>query len=172
MSNTCPATVNRPAGLPTNRAVSRPQFHFRLERVRALREREEEHAREELASSLAVRMKGEAMLRAAADDVNGAQEIRRQSSTAALSGAELLALQAYLERAERAHESAALELDRRDVEVDARRAALTARAQERQVLERLKDRRKADHVREHDRREGVLLDEMAINAHRRAGASL
>jgi flagellar FliJ protein len=150
--------------------VSRPQFHFRLERVRALRERAEEHAREELASSLAVRMKGEAMLRAAADSVDGAQQIRRQSSTAALSGAELLALQAYLERAERAHESAALELDRRDAEVDARRAALTVRAQERQVLERLKDRRRADHDREHDRREGALLDEMALTAHRRLGA--
>ena len=172
MSNRCPATVNSPTRLPTNRAVSRPQFHFRLERVRALREREEEFAREELASSLAIRMKGEAMLRAAAQDVNGAQQIRRQSSTAAVSGAELLALQAYLERAERAHESAALELDRRDAEVDARRAALTARAQERQVLERLKDRRKADHDREHDRREGVLLDEMALNTHRRQGAAL
>jgi flagellar FliJ protein len=151
--------------------VSRPQFNFRLERVRALREREEEHAREELASSLAVRMKGEAMLRAAQEDVDGAQQVRRQSSTAALSGAELLALQAYLERAERVQESAALELDRREAEVDARRAALATRAQERQVLERLKDRRRADHNREHDRREGVLLDEMALAAHRRAGAA-
>jgi flagellar FliJ protein len=151
--------------------VSRPQFNFRLERVRALREREEEHAREELASSLNVRMKGEAMLHAARAEVDGAQQIRRQSSTAALSGAELLALQAYLERAERAHESASLELDRRDAEVDARRAALAVRAQERQVLERLKERRKADHNREHDRREGILLDEMALAAHRRAGAA-
>jgi hypothetical protein len=40
------------------------------------------------------------------------------------------------------------------------------------VLERLKKRRKADHKRESERAEGVLLDEMAISSHRRAGASL
>jgi flagellar FliJ protein len=151
--------------------VTRPPFQFRLERVRALRERAEEQAQEELASSLAIQMKGEAMLRAASNNVDGAHRARRQSSTGELSGAELIALQAYLERAERARESAALELDRREAEVDARRAALTARSQERQVLEKLKERRREDHNREHDRRESVVLDEMALNSHRRAGGA-
>ena len=151
--------------------MTRPPFQFRLERVRALREQAEEKAQEELASSLSVRLKGEAMLRAAAESVNGAQRARRESATLDLSGSELIALQHYLERAERARESAALELDRRDAEVDARRAALTARSQERQVLERLKERRRADHQREVDRRESLLLDEMALNAHRRMGTA-
>jgi flagellar FliJ protein len=151
--------------------VTRP-FQFRLERVRALRERAEEQAREELASSLAYQLKGEAMLRAAAENVDGAQKARRQSSGADLSGADLRALQAYMERAERARESAELELDRREAEVHARRSALTQRSQERQVLERLKERRAADHRVEMQRREGVLLDEMALNMHRRAGAAL
>jgi flagellar FliJ protein len=150
--------------------VTRP-FQFRLERVRELREHAEDQAREELASSLAIRMKGEAMLRAAADDMDAAQDARRQGSSADLSGAELLALQAYLERAERQRESAALELDRRQAEVDARRQALAVRSQERQVLERLKDRRRDDHRRDVERREGALLDEMAIVAHRRMGAA-
>ena len=150
--------------------MTRP-FQFRLERVRALRERAEEHAQEELANSLAIQLKGEAMLRAASENVSDAREARRRSSTADLSGAELLALQAYMERTERARESAELELDRREAEVDARRSALTVRSQERQVLERLKERRRADHSREMDRREGVLLDEMALNAHRRAEAA-
>jgi flagellar protein FliJ len=150
--------------------VTRP-FQFRLERVRELREHAEDQAREELASSMAVRMKGEAMLRAAAEDVGAAHDARRRTAVADLSGAELLALQAYLERTERQRESAALELDRREAEVDARRQALTVRSQERQVLERLKDRRQADHKREAERHEGALLDEMAINAHRRMGAA-
>jgi flagellar FliJ protein len=150
--------------------VTRP-FQFRLERVRALRESAEEQAREDLAASLAVRMKGEAMLEAAADEVSGAHHARRGASGVNLSGAELVALQTYLERAERQRESAALELDRREAEVDARRVALTQRSQERQVLERLKDRRRADHNREMDRREGALLDEMALVAHRRMGAA-
>jgi flagellar FliJ protein len=150
--------------------VTRP-FQFRLERVRELREHAEDQAREELASSLAVRMKGEAMLRAANEDAAAAQDARRQKAAADLTGAELLAMQAYLERTERQRESAALELDRREAEVDARRQALAVRSQERQVLERLKDRRRADHQREMDRREGALLDEMALAAHRRLGAA-
>jgi flagellar FliJ protein len=150
--------------------VTRP-FQFRLERVRELREHAEDQAREELASSMAVRMTGEAMLRAASDDVGAAHDARRRTAAADLSGAELLALQAYLERTERQRESAALELDRRSAEVDARRQALTVRSQERQVLERLKDRRAADLRRVAERREGVLLDEIAINAHRRAEAA-
>ena len=150
--------------------MTRP-FHFRLERVRELREHAEDQAREELASSMAVRMKGEAMLRTAAQDVDAAQDARRRTAAADLSGAELLALQAYLERTERQRESAALELDRRQAEVDARRQALTVRSQERQVLERLKDRRREDHKREMERREGALLDEMALAAHRRMGAA-
>jgi flagellar FliJ protein len=153
--------------------VTRRPFNFRLERVRALRERAEEQAREELASSLAVRLKGEAMLRAAAADVDGAQDARRKSSGSHASGADLVAAQAYLERTERAHEAAALELDRRDAEVDARRTVLAQKARDREVLERLKKRKRADHDRESERRESVLLDEMAtIAAHRRAaGAS-
>jgi flagellar FliJ protein len=152
--------------------VTRP-FQFRLERVRALRERAEEQAQEELANSLAIRLKGEAMLRAAAENVSGARdEARRRSSAMDLSGSDLIALQAYMERAERARESAALELDRREAEVDARRAALTQKSQERQVLERLKERRAKDHRVESARREGVLLDEMALTQHRRTGAAL
>jgi flagellar protein FliJ len=151
--------------------VTRP-FQFRLERVRELREHAEDQAREELASSMAVRLKGEAMLRAAAEDVDAAQDARRRGADADLSGAELLAMQAYLERTERQRESAALELDRREAEVDARRQALAVRSQERQVLERLKDRQRADHKREMERREGALLDEMALTLHRRsAGAA-
>jgi flagellar protein FliJ len=167
MSNRCPAPIKTPSRLSSNRAVTRP-FQFRLERVRELREHAEDQAREELASSLAVRMKGEAMLRAAADNVGAAHDARRNGADAEVSGAELLALQAYLERAERQRESAALELDRREAEVDARRSALAARSQERQVLERLKERRAEDHRLEVERREGALLDEIALANHRRA----
>jgi flagellar FliJ protein len=151
--------------------VTRP-FQFRLERVRALREHAEEQAQEELANSLAIRLKGEAMLRAASESVDDARDARRRSSSADLSGADLIALQAYMERAQLQRESAALELDRREAEVDARRAALTQRSQERQVLEKLKERRAEDHRVESERRESVVLDEMALNMHRRTESAL
>jgi flagellar protein FliJ len=152
--------------------VTRRPFNFRLERVRALRESFEDQAKEDLAASLSVRLKGEAMLRAASESFTHAQATRRDSATLDLTGQDLLAAQAYIERTSRARQAAELELDRRDAEVDARRTALIAAARERQVLERLKERRKADHRRESDRVEGALLDEMGISSHRRAGAAL
>ena len=148
--------------------MDRP-FTFKLERVRALRERKEELAKEELAASLALRMRGEAMLRAAADNLEQARGLQRSAASAAMTAAELQAAQAYLERTERERESASLDLDRQDAEVEGRRMALQNAAREREVLERLKERRRGEHVREAGRREGALLDEMAITIHRRAG---
>jgi flagellar FliJ protein len=139
-----------------------------LERVRALRESFEDQAKEELAASLSTRLKGEAMLLDASTRCGHAQDERRRSASMDLTGSDLMGLQAYAERAERARLAAELELGRREAEVHARRTALLAAARERQVLERLKERRKADHVRESERLEGALLDEMAITSHRRA----
>ena len=152
--------------------MTRRPFNFRLERVRALRERFEDQAREELAASLSVRLKGEAMLRAASETYTRAQDTRRHTAAIEVSGEDLLASQAYIERASRMRQAAELELDRRDAEVDARRTALLAAARERQVLERLKERRHADHRRESQRVEAGLLDEVAIATHRRLEASL
>ena len=152
--------------------MTRRPFNFRLERVRALRESFEDQAREELAASLSVRLKGEAMLRAASESYAGAQDSRRRTASFEATGQDLIAVQAYVERTSRMRQAAELELDRREAEVDARRTALLAAARERQVLERLKERRAADHRRESDRAEGVLLDEMAINSHRRAQVAL
>lgn len=147
--------------------MTRP-FQFRLERVRALREGVEDQAREQLAASLSTRLRGEAMLRAASESFSEAQENLRGSASSESSGHELVAIQAYLDRADRARQAAALELDRQDAEVDARRSALQAAARERQVLERLKERKREEHRREAARVEGALLDEMALTAHRRA----
>ena len=152
--------------------MTRRPFNFRLERVRALRESFEDQAREELAASLSTRIKGEAMLRAASESVTHAHATRRASATLEVSGQDLLAAQAYIDRTARARQAAELELDRRDAEVDARRATLTQRSQERQVLERLKERRAEDHRVAAQRREGALLDEMALGMHRRAEAAL
>ena len=145
-----------------------PSFTFRLERVRALRERAEDHAKEELAASLTQRLREEGMLRAAETELEAARMQRRGSACAgAASGEELLAAQAYLERTARRREAAALDLDRQEAEVDARRVALTAAARERAVLEKLKERRRSEHAAWAARREGAALDELALAMHRR-----
>jgi flagellar FliJ protein len=147
-----------------------PHFTFRLERVRSLRERAEDHAKEQYAASLAHRMEGEAMLRAAAEHRDDARVAVRPAADAALSGMEFRASQAWLERLERARQAAELELDRRDAEVDARHVALVHAARERHALERLRDKRKAEHALEANRREGYELDELAAAGHRRRHA--
>jgi flagellar FliJ protein len=146
---------------------SSPHFTFRLERVRSLRERAEDHAKEEYASSLAHRMEGEAMLRAAAEHRDEARTATRPTADAALSGMDFRASQVWLERLERARQAAELELDRRDAEVDARHVALVHASRERHALDRLHDKRRAEHTLETNRREGYELDELAAAAHRR-----
>lgn len=148
--------------------VSARPFQFRLERVRALRERAEQRASEELAASLAHHRRGEEELHAAAQRVADAREGRRATGHA--SGADLLAMQAYIERTQRAEHAAALDLGRREAEVDARRHALVHAAREHRALTRLEQRRRAEHALHSARIEGAAMDELALSVHRR-GAS-
>jgi flagellar protein FliJ len=151
-----------------NGVVETPSFTFRLERVRSLRERAEEHAREELARELQLRLRGEALLREATHAVSAARDTGRGAfQRFGATGADLIAAQAFMERTERDRREAALDLDRQDAEVEARRQALTEAAREREAIDRLKERRKADHEREVARREQVALDEVALAVHRR-----
>jgi flagellar FliJ protein len=146
--------------------VSLRPFKFRLERVRALRERAEQRASEELAMSLAHKRRGEEELIAAAQRVAEARAGRR--ATAHASGSDLLAMQAYIERTQRAEQAAALDLGRREAEVDARRDALVHAAREHRALTRLEQRRRQEHALEAARMDGAVMDELALTVHRRS----
>jgi flagellar protein FliJ len=151
--------------------VETPSFTFRLERVRTLRERAEERAREELARELQLRLRGEALLRAATLTASAAQDAGRDAVQAPLTSAtDLQAAQAYIERAERARREAALDLDRQDAEVAARRDVLAEAARDREAIDRLKDKQRSDFDREWARRAQNQLDEVALGVHRRGGA--
>jgi flagellar FliJ protein len=148
--------------------VESPPFKFRLERIRSVRERVEEQAKEDLAASLALRLRGEGMLRAAEAELAAARQTRRSAGAGApVSGVDLVAAQAYVEHAERRREARMLDLDRCDAEVETRRHALMRASQDRQALERLKDKKRREHDVESQRLEGVALDEMSLNMHRR-----
>ena len=144
-----------------------PSFTFRLERVKSLRERAEERAQEDLANELRLRLRGEAMLREATYAASVAAQTGRDAVQARASGTDLIAAQAYIERAERTRREAALDLDRRDAEVAARRSALQAAARDRQVMDKLEQRQRADHHREWARRAQGAQDEIALGVHRR-----
>ena len=144
-----------------------PSFAFRLERIRSLRERAEASAQEDLAHELRLRMRGEAMLAEATQAASAAAQTGRKTVSTSSSGTDLIAAQAFIERSERTRREAALDLDRRDVEVAARRVALQAAARDRQVLDKLKQRQHADHDATWARRAQGALDEVALSVHRR-----
>jgi flagellar FliJ protein len=151
--------------------VESPSFTFRLERVKTLRERAEARAQEDLAHELRLRLRGEAMLREATYAATAATQAGRDAALNRASGMDLIAAQAFIERAERTCREAALDLDRQDAEVAARRAALQVAARDRQVLDKLEERQRADHDAHWARVEQGALDEVALAVHRRGAAA-
>jgi flagellar FliJ protein len=147
--------------------VETPSFTFRLERVKSLRERAEERAQEDLAHELRLRLRGEAMLREATYAASAATQAGRDAVLVRSSGMDLISAQAYIERAERERREAALDLDRRETEVAARRTALQAAARDRKVMDKLEQRQRADHDRTWARKAQGAQDEIALGVHRR-----
>jgi flagellar FliJ protein len=148
--------------------VETPSFTFRLERVKSLREQTEDQAREALAHELALRLRGEALLRHAAHAASTARDTGLDAvSRPGATGADLIAAQQWIEQAERRRREAALDLDRQEAEVTAQRAKLAVASRDREVISRLEARQRAEHDREAARVEQIALDEMALVVHRR-----
>lgn len=147
-----------------------PSFRFRLERVRALRERAEDEAKEAFAGAMIERVRSEQEMDDAAKRVTQAREAQLDATAAPISATDLMARQAYLERSERAHQASRDDLNRRDQVVEERREELTEAARDRQALERLKENRRIEFVREQARIEAADLDEIALNGFRRRAA--
>ena len=154
-----------------NPVVEIPSFTFRLERVKTLRERAEARAQEDLARELSLRLRGEAMLREATYAASAATDAGRETVQARATGMDLIAAQAFIERAERNRREAALDLDRQDAEVAARRTALQGAARDRQVMDKLEARQRADHDAHWARVSQGALDEVALTMHRRGAAA-
>ncbi|HST56922.1 MAG TPA: flagellar export protein FliJ [Solirubrobacteraceae bacterium] len=147
-------------------------FRFRLERVRALHERKEELAKQELARALSRRSDSELQLRTVDEHIEQTHAEHRSAlaDSVTVSAADLLALQAFLERVQIERGASARELERHEAEVAERDAQLDRAAQERKALERLKDRHREEHDREVKRSESSTLDEIALDQFRRSAA--
>jgi flagellar protein FliJ len=151
--------------------VNGPSFRFRLERVRAVRERKEKLAQQELARSMSRLTDKRAELQDAEASLERARAEQRTASEApgAMRGAELQARQAFIERVEASRSSRAQAVRRGEAEVQEQNAKLLVAATEHEMLERLRDRRRSEHDREAARRESNLIDEIAAA---RAGRSV
>ena len=147
--------------------MARRPFRFRLERVREMRVRAEDEAKEELARAMALRARSEQLLVEAVERMQAARSGQLGAASGGVGIEQMLAHQAYIERAERGVQAAEIELSRQDAEVDARRRALQEAARERQVLDQLKEKQEAAHRREAERVESNQIDELALAMHRR-----
>ena len=150
--------------------MTSPRFTFGLERVRELREHDEDRAKEAFAASLSLRLRGAALLAQASERLDEARDAHREHA-AGVTGNDLVARQAYLEQVERSRADAERELASRDNELAARRQALAEASRRRQALEKLKERRAAEHRLQANRAEGALLDEIALAQHVRRSAA-
>lgn len=148
-------------------------FRFGLERMREIRAHDEEQAKEQFAASLSQRLRGEALLRAAEDQLRDARRpVVPASFDVPVSGTSLVARQAWVERLERTRDDAALHLQGLDLELERSRASLTDAARRREVLDQLKSRHREQHRRACEQRENAALDEMALNVHARRRGTL
>jgi flagellar export protein FliJ len=151
--------------MPISRVMNGHSYRFRLERVRALRERREEEAQMELAGAMMRRRRCQDEIVQAVDRISSARQAQSQAR-----GNELRDYQAYLERMEQSHRLLVEELARHEKEVADRRATLTARSQDRQALEKLKEKGLDAHNCEVARIEQITLDEIAGNGYWRRAA--
>jgi flagellar FliJ protein len=152
--------------------VTERPFRFRLERVHDIRRQRERGAQEDLAAALGLQADGEAAL----GQVDATIADARERFRGAVAGGELhpvtelAAGHVYLERLTGRRAVAVRDLNAGREEVGRRRRELEAAARERQALDRLRDRRQAEHARELARGEAARLDELAIAGHRRRQA--
>jgi flagellar export protein FliJ len=142
-----------------------PSYRFRLERVRALRERREEQVKQTFAVALRARQYRAEEVARTRSQIEAARDAQLLASPDTLA-----AHQSYLERLEHALDLELQDLARCEVELGERRAALTKASQDLEALERLKEKGLDDHNREAARVEQVLLDEIAGNGHWRRAA--
>jgi flagellar FliJ protein len=147
-----------------------PSFRFRLERVRALRERTEDEAKQAFAGAMQERVWSEREVQDAAARVASARDAQLDATGARTSATDLMARQAYLERSELAHRASQENLGRREEALEVKREEMTEAARDRQALERLKEHRRQEHELEQTRIEAAELDEIALNGFRRRAA--
>ena len=135
-----------------------------------MREQAEKQAQEALAHELAVQNDCRTALTQVGERLRLAHEAGVAKAGVTATGAQLFARQAYVERIERERQTAAHGLAWQENQVAAGRERLKRAAAEHEVMERLKQRRHAEHRRASDRAEESLLSEVALVRHRRAAA--
>ena len=135
-------------------------FRFRLDRVRDVRVREEDLAREALSGALRARDSSVDVVDGLTGRLRAVQVV--PAADTPTGGADLVARQRWVQSLEGQVAAARGELRRHDATVSTRRLELTDAGRRRQALDRLRERRAAEHHLAEGRREAAELDEMAL----------
>jgi flagellar protein FliJ len=147
------------------------RFRFGLERVREIRVHDEDQAKERFAASLNARVRGEAALRAAESRLRDAQHGVIAQGLGPLTGASLVARQAWVERLEVSRDDAQLRMANYEADLRDKRVELQQASQAREVLDQLEVRQREQHRLETERVQAMELDEMALQMHARRSAA-
>lgn len=128
-----------------------------------MRERKEKLAKQELAQAMSRRSNSQADLSVSDARLESARAQQRSAvgEPRTLSGFDLLAGQAFVERIEAQRGMHALELQQCEAEVVERDANVAAAATQHEMLKRLSERQRGEHEREVARLERNTLDEIA-----------
>lgn len=136
-------------------------FQFRLAPLLRLREAEEEKRKQALAEAL-TRRDAEKERLAAVETERGRCRQRLAREGAAMDFRERSLFGGYFDRLAREAETVQRDIEAAEEEVARRKAELADAARDRQILERLRERKRAAHHREELRRELTQLDELAV----------
>lgn len=128
-----------------------------------MRERKEKLAKQELAQAMSRRSSSQADLSVSDARLESARAQQRSAvgEPRTLSGFDLLAGQAFVERIEAQRGMHALELQQCEAEVVERDANVAAAATQHEMLKRMSERQRGEHEREVARLERNTLDEIA-----------
>ncbi|MDQ8045213.1 MAG: hypothetical protein AAGC46_20455 [Solirubrobacteraceae bacterium] len=140
-------------------------FKFRLEPVLELREKDEEHAKEQLAITMRVRTQSREMLEAARGLMDKAADAEREAKAKPTTARDLMAQQLWRERLERYKVRADVQLEEAETEVVLSRNALIDAHQRRAAIEKLKDIKRAQHSAKVEHMEAAEADETALRQH-------
>lgn len=147
--------------------MSETPFRFGLERVREVRAHDERTAQEVLAGSLNARGRQQAALAAAESVLTQARRTATlpAAPTVPLTGPALVAGVAWVAALERRREQAVRSSAAAEAQVGRDRQSVLAAARRREALDRLRERRLAEHTLAAGRAESARLDEIALRGH-------
>jgi flagellar export protein FliJ len=138
------------------------RFSFALEPLRTVREHAEQVAMRDLAGELRQADAIRHELRSTEERLDAA---RTGEAEAPLTAVELAARQLYLERVERELAETRVRAEVQEGHVAAMRERLQVAARDREQVDRLAERRRAEHERKERRRERDAGDEISIQMH-------